>query len=34
MNPVFMQRCFDLARLGNGQTSPNPSVGAVLVYQD
>lgn len=34
MNPAFMQRCFDLARLGNGQTSPNPSVGAVLVYQD
>ncbi|MEN9609503.1 MAG: bifunctional diaminohydroxyphosphoribosylaminopyrimidine [Bacteroidota bacterium] len=34
MNPKYMQRCFDLARLGNGQTSPNPSVGAVLVYQD
>jgi len=30
----FMQRCFDLAILGAGNTSPNPVVGAVLVYQD
>ena len=30
----FMQRCFDLAILGAGYTSPNPVVGAVLVYQD
>ncbi|MEZ4992084.1 MAG: bifunctional diaminohydroxyphosphoribosylaminopyrimidine deaminase/5-amino-6-(5-phosphoribosylamino)uracil reductase RibD [Saprospiraceae bacterium] len=29
----FMQRCFDLARLGAGHTSPNPMVGAVLVHQ-
>lgn len=29
-----MQRCFDLARLGAGSVSPNPMVGAVLVYQD
>ena len=29
---MFMQRCFDLARLGLGYTSPNPTVGAVLVY--
>lgn len=30
----YIQRCFDLARLAAGQTSPNPVVGAVLVYQD
>lgn len=29
----FMRRCFDLARLGAGQVSPNPMVGAVLVHQ-
>lgn len=29
----FIKRCFDLARLGAGATSPNPMVGAVLVYQ-
>lgn len=29
----FMQRCFSLALLGAGKTSPNPLVGAVLVYQ-
>lgn len=36
MNPetLYMQRCFDLARLGAGSVSPNPMVGAVLVYQD
>ena len=28
-----MQRCFDLARLGTGNVSPNPMVGAVLVHQ-
>ena len=28
-----MRRCFDLARLGRGKTSPNPIVGAVLVYE-
>lgn len=26
-----MQRCFDVARFGIGRTSPNPSVGAVIV---
>lgn len=31
---LFMRRCFDLARLGEGATSPNPMVGAVLVHQD
>jgi diaminohydroxyphosphoribosylaminopyrimidine deaminase/5-amino-6-(5-phosphoribosylamino)uracil reductase len=30
----FIQRCFDLAALGKQHTAPNPSVGAVLVYQD
>lgn len=29
-----MRRCFDLARLGAGWASPNPIVGAVLVYKD
>lgn len=29
----FMQRCLDLALLGLGKVSPNPLVGAVLVYQ-
>lgn len=29
-----MRRCFDLARLGAGSVSPNPMVGAVLVYED
>lgn len=30
----YMQRCFELARLGAGHTSPNPQVGAVLVYKN
>ncbi len=30
----YMQRCFDLAMLGAGRTSPNPVVGAVLVHQE
>lgn len=29
---LFIRRCFDLARLGAGSTSPNPMVGAVLVH--
>lgn len=29
---VWMRRCFDLARRGIGFVSPNPPVGAVLVY--
>jgi diaminohydroxyphosphoribosylaminopyrimidine deaminase/5-amino-6-(5-phosphoribosylamino)uracil reductase len=29
----YMQRCFDLAMLGKGHTSPNPIVGAVLVHK-
>ncbi len=31
---LFISRCFDLARRGIGHVSPNPPVGAVLVYQD
>ncbi|MCB0586573.1 MAG: bifunctional diaminohydroxyphosphoribosylaminopyrimidine deaminase/5-amino-6-(5-phosphoribosylamino)uracil reductase RibD [Phaeodactylibacter sp.] len=30
---IFMRRCFDLARLGAGRASPNPMVGAVLVFE-
>ncbi len=30
----YIQRCFDLARLGAGFVSPNPMVGAVLVHED
>lgn len=29
----YLSRCFDLARLGAGKVSPNPMVGAVLVYE-
>ncbi len=30
----FMRRCFELALLGKQKVSPNPMVGAVLVYAD
>lgn len=30
----FIQRCFDLARLGAAHVSPNPMVGAVLVHEN
>ncbi|WDF70094.1 bifunctional diaminohydroxyphosphoribosylaminopyrimidine deaminase/5-amino-6-(5-phosphoribosylamino)uracil reductase RibD [Sphingobacterium oryzagri] len=30
----YMQRCLDLAVLGAGTVSPNPMVGAVIVYRD
>lgn len=30
----YMQRCLDLAILGAGTVSPNPMVGAVIVYED
>lgn len=30
----YMTRCLQLAALGLGKVSPNPMVGAVLVYQD
>ncbi|MCG9880188.1 MAG: bifunctional diaminohydroxyphosphoribosylaminopyrimidine deaminase/5-amino-6-(5-phosphoribosylamino)uracil reductase RibD [Bacteroidia bacterium] len=29
---VYMRRCLELARLGAGTVSPNPMVGAVIVY--
>ncbi len=29
---LFMQRCFELAQLGVGNTSPNPIVGALVVH--
>lgn len=29
----FMQRCLDLAALGQGHVAPNPMVGAVLVHE-
>lgn len=34
LNPIFMQRCFQLARKGEGFTLPNPMVGAVVVHQN
>ncbi|MFB3776408.1 MAG: bifunctional diaminohydroxyphosphoribosylaminopyrimidine deaminase/5-amino-6-(5-phosphoribosylamino)uracil reductase RibD [Bryobacteraceae bacterium] len=33
MNPDYMQEALDLARQGQGRTSPNPAVGAVLVRE-
>lgn len=30
---VFMRRCLELAQRGQGNVSPNPMVGAVVVYQ-
>ncbi|MCS6930417.1 MAG: bifunctional diaminohydroxyphosphoribosylaminopyrimidine deaminase/5-amino-6-(5-phosphoribosylamino)uracil reductase RibD [Saprospiraceae bacterium] len=30
----YIRRCFTLARLGAGYVSPNPMVGAVIVYED
>jgi diaminohydroxyphosphoribosylaminopyrimidine deaminase/5-amino-6-(5-phosphoribosylamino)uracil reductase len=30
----YMQRCIELARLGAGNVSPNPMVGAVIVHED
>jgi diaminohydroxyphosphoribosylaminopyrimidine deaminase / 5-amino-6-(5-phosphoribosylamino)uracil reductase len=30
---ALMQRCFDLAALGKGAVSPNPMVGALLIYE-
>lgn len=31
MNPAYLREALDLAHKGRGQTSPNPTVGAVLV---
>lgn len=33
-NMVFMQRCLQLARKGEGFTKPNPMVGAIIVYNN
>jgi len=30
---MYINRCFDLARLGRGAVTPNPIVGAVIVYK-
>jgi diaminohydroxyphosphoribosylaminopyrimidine deaminase / 5-amino-6-(5-phosphoribosylamino)uracil reductase len=30
----YMDRCLQLARLGQGRTAPNPMVGSVLVHED
>lgn len=34
VHETYMQRCLDLAALAIGETSPNPMVGAVVVYND
>jgi diaminohydroxyphosphoribosylaminopyrimidine deaminase/5-amino-6-(5-phosphoribosylamino)uracil reductase len=34
VNEKYMQRCLQLARMGAGNTAPNPMVGAVLVYDN
>ncbi len=34
IDECFIQRCFQLAQLGEGQVSPNPLVGAVLVHEE
>lgn len=31
---LYLRRCFDLARLGNGKTSPNPSVGSLILEKE
>jgi diaminohydroxyphosphoribosylaminopyrimidine deaminase / 5-amino-6-(5-phosphoribosylamino)uracil reductase len=33
-NELYMRRALELARLGNGYTSPNPMVGCVIVHDD
>ncbi len=34
MDEFYMQRCIDLARLGNGNVAPNPMVGSVIVFEN
>ncbi|MBF6627345.1 MAG: bifunctional diaminohydroxyphosphoribosylaminopyrimidine deaminase/5-amino-6-(5-phosphoribosylamino)uracil reductase RibD [Proteiniphilum sp.] len=34
LNPIYMQRCIQLARKGEGFTNPNPMVGAVIVHNN
>jgi len=31
---IYMQRCIQLAKNGKGRVSPNPMVGAVIVFED
>lgn len=31
---ILMERCFQLAELGEGNVAPNPKVGALLVYEN
>ena len=31
-NEKYMQRCLELARMGQGNTGANPMVGAVIVH--
>ena len=33
-NEIYIKRCFSLAKNNTIRTSPNPSVGAVLVYDN
>ncbi len=33
MDELYMQRCFELAALATGNTSPNPLVGSVIVHK-
>lgn len=34
IHETFMQRCLDLAKIGVGNTAPNPMVGSVIVYDN
>lgn len=34
MDTIFIERCLQLAKLGEGHTSPNPMVGAVIVHNE
>ena len=34
LDKIFMQRCLDLAKLGQGSVAPNPMVGSVIVHNN
>ncbi len=34
VHETYMRRCFELAKLGEGNVHPNPLVGAVVVYNE
>src|ERR1700712_1300233 len=34
LHELYMQRCIDLALLGEGNVAPNPMVGTVLVHDN